>query len=271
MIRTEVTHADGTPHWLIVNQIEHARISGEVARRLCQSSESGFAHDPLIADEVLHSVDHHDDGWAEWDRCPRLDASTGVPTSFREMTEADALAIWSGSIESAAKIGPLAGWLVASHFRGLKQSSSKDSDLQALEHWLAEVDAKRQHWITDWQRQNRATHTLEVAQRWLLFLQVVDVMSLWLCSACFREDHSAEEPYPIAASTEMETSMGLAGIGEDGTTYEVLVDPWRFTVPEFELTAQGMMAPVGQYRDGNELVAAYKKRPLHWRLRGKLA
>ncbi len=260
---TEDTDADGTPHWLIVTQVEHARISGELAQFYAPS----LMQDSAMRVEVLRAVTHHDDGWDEWDRCPRLDEASRKPLSFRELPVGESLQIWSGSIDSAARIGPLAGWLVASHFRGLLQTSSKSCDLQEVEDWVRRIDTDRQQWLMQWQRLDPAGHTLELAQRALLFLQVVDVMSLWLCSACFRQDGNASELYSMAEGTELGTGIKRVSTAR-GSVPQVQVLPWRFEQPEIELRGEAFLAPAKKYDKCDDLVDAYKQFPLTWQLAG---
>lgn len=74
MIRRDVRLADGTPGWALISQIEHARVSALLAWQ-CRG-RFGPVHSSLIRDEVLVAIAAHDDGWAEWEQAPQLDART---------------------------------------------------------------------------------------------------------------------------------------------------------------------------------------------------
>jgi len=54
MIRRNLTLVDGTPLWLLISQVEHARVSGELTE---------FWQQPFPS-EVVDAITQHDDGWA---------------------------------------------------------------------------------------------------------------------------------------------------------------------------------------------------------------
>ena len=105
--------ADGAPsHWALISQVEHARLAGRLAEPWV---DGPFA--PLWPrDELLWAIEHHDDGWRQWEACPGVDSRTGRPRNFTEMPAAEALAIWRHSVDAAAAAFPLAGYVVAGHF-----------------------------------------------------------------------------------------------------------------------------------------------------------
>src|SRR5882757_3486291 len=106
MIRREIELAEGERLWLLISQVDHAHISGELTRNL----DERFSH------EVIEAITHHDDGWAEWEAAPKLNPEIGGPYSFLEMPLTESLAIWDRSIAAAREFGPLAGFIVAGHF-----------------------------------------------------------------------------------------------------------------------------------------------------------
>ncbi len=104
MIRRDTTTDDGRAAWLLVPQIDHAKLSGNLADvwRL----DSTMAK---LADELRTAIHRHDDGWVEWDAHPGVDPLSGRPVNFDEMRLADSLPIWSRSIDHATERGPLLG------------------------------------------------------------------------------------------------------------------------------------------------------------------
>ena len=87
MIRRDVTLPDGRPGWLRISQVDHARLSAELASRwgggrflpvICNPHVEG--ENPLrgVRDEVLAAIRHHDDGWLSWETAPAID-----PTKHR--------------------------------------------------------------------------------------------------------------------------------------------------------------------------------------------
>lgn len=90
---------------LTVTQVEHAALSLRLARR---GPEKDRLHEGLSV-----AVEHHDDGWIEWDRAPGLHA--GLPRGYRNMVLKDHLTILSRSVERSRRLDPYAGWLVSRH------------------------------------------------------------------------------------------------------------------------------------------------------------
>ncbi|HVT27369.1 MAG TPA: DUF3891 family protein, partial [Lacipirellulaceae bacterium] len=75
MIRRELKLTDGAANWLLVSQVEHAHVSGELVR---------YWRDAFSSD-VVEATWHHDDGWATWEVEPKLNPEVGGPFSFLEM------------------------------------------------------------------------------------------------------------------------------------------------------------------------------------------
>ena len=95
MIRRNVTTENGQPGWLLISQVEHARISGEFAESWIDSPTANVTFLPLInPEELLPAIYHHDDGWQDWEKSPEVDPQTGRPLAFTEMPLEVALEIW---------------------------------------------------------------------------------------------------------------------------------------------------------------------------------
>src|ERR1700754_3881963 len=126
MIRRDIQLAEDERLWLLISQVEHAHVSGELTRNL----KEPFSH------EVVEAITHHDDGWAGWEASPKLNPEIGGPYSFVEMPLPETLVIWDGSIAAARKFGPLAGFMVAGHFYNLL-SGSEHAGQPAAIAWMA--------------------------------------------------------------------------------------------------------------------------------------
>lgn len=268
MIRRDIQLGDGAEQWLIVSQIEHARLSGELARHCSVSLSEELSAESLapIQDEVLQAIFHHDDGWLEWDFCPGLDPASGRPLSFREMELKDSLHLWTRSIDRVARIGPLAAWMVATHFVELLEGSTREHDRTLQAEWLQAMEVQRPEWFAKWQAQNPQVHTAKLANQALVHLKVFDVLSLWLSLHVPMADESATEPpspYRIGEDTPLHAELN-ATAPVSGPTWRVQVEPWIFDEPDFKLEATGMIVPIQAYRDGGELLAAGKEYRLSW-------
>jgi len=274
VIRRDRPLGAATPErWVLVSQPEHARVSGELARLwggeneaplVCSPDEAGH---PLAAirHELIAAIDHHDDGWIGWSDAPAVDPESGRPYSFTEMPTGDAQRIWSRSIQACRAIGPLAGWVVASHFYALQ--SKRDDDYHEWEPWLAGVDVQRAEWLAAWSAEAPERHTPELAHRCLARLQAFDWISLWLCcrQAALPGDRPPPEPLVVGDDPTGWPPIRFepAPVGEP-----LRVSPWPLATPELELSLAGRSIPVGVYRhdDASEFAAASTRETLSWRL-----
>lgn len=85
--------------WVLISQVDHAVISAEVAAAWGNDA----VHALPLRNELLRAIRLHDDGWPSWEAWPSVDPKTGVPRDFTEMPMAEAAAIWSRSIDVAAR------------------------------------------------------------------------------------------------------------------------------------------------------------------------
>jgi hypothetical protein len=257
MIRRDTsTDESATAQWILISQIEHARLAGKLAEHW---GANGFA--PLAPrDELLWAVYHHDDGWREWEQTPEVDPQHGRPRTFTEMELGDSLVIWSASIETARRAGELQAALVAGHFCALARRIAgwKQGDPQAAEaeRFVTHYNACSAEWQRAWQAQNPAANTPMLAQRALAQLQFFDALSLWFCCAEAREPDRVETPGgPV-----------LALWPQDPT--HLLLAPWPLDVESLNLEVTGRAVAVARYGSRRDLAAAPSQPVLlRWQLR----
>ena len=270
MIRREVTLPGGGLGWLLVSQIEHARLAGALAAEWGAPPYS--AVEPR--DELLPAIVRHDDGWSEWERWPALDPATGRPRNFLEMPVEDSLLIWRTSIERAEAMSPLGGATVAGHFlhllrHGLVWEQHGTRAAAAAHQWGAEFDALRQGWLDEWSASpivpgSARGSLLETAAAAVSWLQFFDRLSLWFCMK--------EQQEPAELSTCGGPPLRLAPQARsttechDGDVLTVKLEPWPLRIPEFEITLGARLVPARRYADAAEL-AAVPWRLMRWRLR----
>lgn len=273
MIRRDIRLAEGAAGWMLISQVEHARISAHLASH-CRGpfgppGARGDRDDSpdldAVRTEVLDAIALHDDGWADWERAPRLDAKLGRPLSFMELETNESLAIWSRSIESAAARGPLAAWMVAGHFSWLLgHSESSRGEASALA-WRDEMSRRRENWFTAWRAIDPNLRTRDLADAALQWLWTFDVASLWFCNSAAAGDEAA------AAATQFNTT------GE-GTPLEMrfrsrpaaqgaaaTAMPWRFDAAHLAVEADGLIVPAMCYANPYAMFAAGEPHRLHWR------
>jgi hypothetical protein len=279
MIRRDINMADGAAGWALIPQVEHARISAQLAERClgrfgagANRSASDDAEDcASIRAEVLAAIRCHDDGWAEWEQCPRLDPELRRPLSFMELEPAEAITIWTRSIGSAERYGPLAGWMVAGHF--LRLLRKWDAALREAfpRRWLDDTEQRRADWLAQWQQVDPEHRTPEIAEEALEWLWTFDEVSLWFCSSCpSREDLPAKRipPYVAGAATPVELKLSaiIAADAREAAGGMATAIPYRFVGSPIDLIAPGRLVKAGRYRDCDELFAASELIALHWRL-----
>jgi hypothetical protein len=270
MIRREITSPDGTKLWLLISQVEHARISGE----LTQNWQEEFSPD------VIEAIAHHDDGWAAWEAEPKLNPEIGAPFSFLEMPVPAALVIWDHSIAAAAKFGPLASFIVAGHFYNLLSNSENANDPLAAA-WLAAKRKLRTTWLDEWVRADPA-RTLEYAKRAQHMLLVADLFSLWLCCDCpvgagetSILGRSAMKLQTDALFNRFQFSVAEFKVRRahnkdriDSLIWSIAVNPYAFKSGPSSLSAQSIATPAARYATWAELAAASWPVELEWRLTG---
>jgi hypothetical protein len=268
MIRRQIVLPDSDPTWLLISQVDHAHISGEIARNWQES----------LTLDVVEAIRHHDDGWSSWEADPKLDPGVGAPYSFLEMPLPESLQIWDESIATARKFGPLAGYIVAGHFYSLLNDSDNAGEPMAVA-WLTAKRKVRTAWLDEWIRGDKS-HTLEYAKRAQQMLLLTDLFSLWLCC----ESPVAGESVPILDQSVMKPradslldqfKLTSAGFGrrnptpdnpQEALAWIVAVDPYPFSLPSLSLSSPAVAAPSAKYGSWRELTAASHTIDLRWRL-----
>ena len=264
MIRRPSPLGSATPNeWLLIPQREHARLSYSLAGAWGNDAVGSLFDEERVRSEFLAALLHHDDGWDAWWDDPGIDPERGRPYSFTEMPPEDAQRLWSASIEVCREFGPLAGWVVATHFSALQ--SKRDEDWAQWRPWIEAVDAERAVWLAEW-RDTDDSLTIDLAQRALRLLQAFDWMSLWLSCKC-----------PTNLDNAMPADLEVGGEGADWPTIRlrsslggesVDVEPWPFSDDALDLAVDARIVPAdSRYASGRELKAAAKPVRLIWRLR----
>lgn len=269
MIRREVTWPDGRRRWLLVSQLEHARLSGVLAATCPEKFAAGHpatgsAELEAVRGEMLRAVAHHDDGWREWEEAPALD-ETGRPLTFTELPVEDSLAIWTGSVESAERLGALAPWTVAGHFSAILVASENHADCDAGWHWLREMTQRRHDWFHTWHAKNPSLHTAELAGEALRWVQLFDILSLWPCMSYplpGEVDFQVPQPYRTAEDWQLVREI----LPQPNDPNRMVVIPWPFAAQSIKLAASAQLVPVARYASEAELLAACEPYAATWQL-----
>jgi hypothetical protein len=268
MIRREITSPSGQKLWLLISQVEHAHVSGELTRNWREE----------FTPDVVEAITHHDDGWAAWEAEPKLNPEIGAPFSFLEMPVPVALVIWDHSIASAARFGPLASYIVAGHFYNLL-SNSENAKNPLANAWLTAKRKQRTAWLDEWIRAD-PTHTLEYAKQAQHLLLIADLFSLWLF--CDTPAGAGGESILNQSAMKLQTdtlfnefhlhvpevAISRTSQGEriEGLDWSIAVHPCPFKSDPLLLTAAAIAAPAERYKTWQELMAASWPVELEWRL-----
>jgi Protein of unknown function (DUF3891) len=237
--------ADGAPsHWALISQVEHARLAGRLAEPWV---DGPFA--PLWPrDELLWAIEHHDDGWRQWEACPGVDSRTGRPRNFTEMPAAEALAIWRHSVDAAAAAFPLAGYVVAGHFCALARRAAHwredPASRQATAAFIADYEQRMAGWLAAWQSADSRANTPQRAATAVEYLQFFDALSLWLCCA------PATVPHALAAPGG--GRLILTPLGAE----RIAVAPWPFALPRLAAEVAARRVRVARYATAAALTTA---------------
>jgi hypothetical protein len=237
--------------WLLIPQVEHARLAADIAAkwRLPSVVEA-------LRREFLFAVEHHDDGWREWEQAPTID-DDGDPRDFMEMPMPIATGLWTASIKVGAGTSPWCGLWISRHFCYLGELALKHrddpADRAAAQQFLKEQLAAQRRWRADVDVDELTT--VEVAG-WHA-LQFFDRLSLWLCCA----ERTAEQmfPDPAGGTTHWRPdSLTTVRISGDG-----------FSADALSLTVPAIAIPQRSYADDRDLraaIAAGQRATVSWTL-----
>lgn len=240
MIRRDAHTGDGDKAWVLIDQVAHAHVSGDLAKY--------WGTGPIVPVEpreiLLPTIYRHDDGWTSYDREPDIDAESGRPFAFTEMPLRTANVIWSRSIEQVADLGALSQYVVASHFVSMRSDGERGSTPMALE-FVQHFGALCEQWLKKWRDDNPSQNTPERADTALQHLQLFDALSLWFCCA------DPSEPATFCTPGDRCVTFSPRDNGR-----HITVSPWPFTVETLRIEAEARSVPVNFYPDKSSFMAA---------------
>ncbi|PQO35676.1 hypothetical protein C5Y96_08435 [Blastopirellula marina] len=228
---------DGEPMLFLIQQSVHAALSGDLA-----SHWGNRPFSPLIHPEVVWpAIFHHDDGWIPVDKSPPIDPKTKRPVSFLDSPAPASHAIWTKSIEWAARISPFAQYLIAEHFMSLREHS-ESAESEAGQTFIHKYEELSESWRDNWEQRHPqctdAEEKLALAQ-----LRFFDWFSLWLCLDSRTEVYQFEQ-------TPGDIPLTIRPVA-DGLFHAT---PWPWTVDRVHVAAGGYLVPDRDYTDTDDLL-----------------
>jgi hypothetical protein len=235
--------------WLIIAQIDHARLAGALARAW---GNAGMPSVPALP-RLSWGIEHHDDGWAIWDASPRINPASGRPRDFREMRMRDSTAIWSRSIE-VCSAAPLAGISVSRHFCHLAEQarrSPRDSDeLAAIDRFLREQSGVQADLAAGFHWSGSLDDFSLLCNLGFYAVQFFDRLSLWLCCA------AEEQPCCIRPPAGEPVTFHPRRVDQ------IVADPYPFEVESIALDTSGRRIAAREYESDDDFAQTYHAAPL---------
>lgn len=234
--------------WQIVLQTDHADLCGQMAAAW---GGPGFAR-PEPFESFVRAAARHDDGWAVWEQCPRLDAD-GKPQSFFAVPASVHLAFYRAGVEVVCDEDPYAGLLVSMHMSGLYRNRygvMPTPPMQLSDEVRPAVDA-----FVEQEQQRQATLASELEadepQQWRNYalLQVLDVVSLYFGLADVETGaEGAAEGVPTTADGDGDpTRIAITPLGP----WRVRFDPYPFVEDTTPLTLKRRLVPKRDWADND--------------------
>lgn len=247
---------DAGDAWQIVLQTDHADLSGQFARAW---GGPGFAR-PEPFESVVRATARHDDGWAVWERMPRLDGD-GTPQTFTAVPAPVHLAFYRAGVEALVDEDPYAGLLVSMHMSGLYRQRYGVAPFPAAKPDEAYRELVDAFVAEEEQRQAELRRALDVdeAQQWTNYalLQVFDVLSLYFALS------DAESGAPGACEAVPTADGGSARIAiEPLGPWRVRLDPYPFVEPTTALTMRRRLIPKRDWPDDDAFRADFEAAPV---------
>jgi hypothetical protein len=255
-----VIRRDSADSWLLISQLEHARIAAEIT-----AAWGGPSVPPLPVPEwLVPAIRRHDDGWTDWERAPTILPETGAPRDFTEMPMPVATRIWSRSIDvcAAPQSGgsPLGALSVSRHFCHLAEHArnhrSDAGDRSAAEQFLREQADRQCAWRETLSTQVSTSAAASLEEQGYRAVQFFDRLSLWLCCAARTVPAEiASGPFVIRLLPQ-DASIALA--------------PWPLQQEDARLEVDAAVLPRQRFDNDTQLraaLAAAPRRRLTWVLR----
>lgn len=181
--------------WLLITQVDHAQLAGDLAARLHP------ALFPRIEEDLVRAISLHDAGWAEFDAgltiseghtaFPRLN-DRGKPLSFLEASPAEFVIAWTVSIDKAEESGAAGGIIVSRHFCRLAEGRltsriDDEEDTSRLRQFLHGENVRQQKLFAG---ARYSSGELDVLTD---ILQFCDLLSLYLCCGASQQVQFPQE------------------------------------------------------------------------------
>jgi len=228
--------------WQLIGQADHASVAEQLARNWAEPLPVPETH----AGPYWSAIGRHDDGWKVVDASAEWQADVGRPRDFLSMEHRVSNAIWAHSIEGVEDLGPLAQFMVASHFLGLRRRG--ESPVEELHDPFISRFAPA---CSRWRDQSGLGPYCDAAAAHLTFF---DSFSLWLCCRQTPPDHELTMANAVWKLSAM-------------TSAEITIRPWPFRDEPVIIVTDAVNIPRRDYQSSENLrdaVASGIREEIRW-------
>jgi len=229
--------------WILINQNDHARLSGEIMGYW----GNGEFSQPEPRDEVLFAIREHDSGWREWDSSLRVNSVTQFPMNFLEMDSYEQAEIWNRCFRRHSEEHPYASALIALHFGKLNEKSlNKNSNNGAAKASNAEIIKFVSEMLNINISSLDLNYLAEDVQVNLRHVQIGDVISLALCHGWSSIEIT---DVPLDYNNVQGATISLKS--KDGINY--VLSPYPFAEPLIRFQVKGRRLDQKKFASDDEL------------------
>ncbi len=240
----------------IITQTAHGWLAGQFAT-YWGNENFYFPDDPR---ELQLATANHDQGWYQWEQNPQVNAENR-PTDFMEMPVDEHLEIWRQSISLAASQSRYGAILISQHGRYLNErraavrnGSSEGEKIQDFcnihRKWETETLAKLRK-IPYYAKMCQP----DILQANVRLLQIFDWLSLLISMDGLSESQVFNVPGAV-----VDERVTISLIPKSAQT--LVVSPWTFRIPSFDVTLQFRQLPVEIFEDDASLQSVWRQTPI---------
>ncbi len=246
---------------LLIRQTAHGQLSGDLAR--------GWGNDRFCCPQPLPSVvlaaAEHDNGWAEWERQPRVDPATHLPYQFWSLPPGEHLGFYWRGVERVLSADRYAGLLVSLHCAGLyNQRFGTDPSIpiktyppaerRIVAEFLERLDRQQARVWNELKHDPAESPAAADEVVWANYklLQIFDRFSLYLCMPPL--DHRTLGPAPVDYDG---TVVTLEFRPDNDET--VAVSPYPFRDDPFRVSVEARLVPKRHYANDEDFRQAFER------------
>ncbi len=253
---------------LLVLQVDHSRVAGLLAAHWGNAT---FA-EPTPYTSVTLAAQEHDNGWADWEIKPTLNAQ-GEPIDYITGGGVDRIthtAFDRAGIARVAAQDPYAALLVSLHLVGLNNQGwglvrhmPDRTSLPGVAEFMSEQETLRASLLEDLRRSPRYAEHCTDDRVWTNYrlIEVFDQMAQFICnrypfnSTARRNGPPNALPHVPVRPGQDETTLTLDVLDES----RAVVRPYPFDVDPLVITFPARLVPRGPYASQEDFLRHYYK------------